>query len=171
MISDHISITEYNPYYTQYINNACDIDIVKGLKENLERNLSFYSNIPEEKHNYAYAEGKWTVKQVLLHIIDTERIFAYRALRIARNDKTPLAGFEQDDYVDSANTSNRSMDSLLDEYESVRNASISLFESLNTEELKRVGVASNSPISVRAIGYILTGHENHHNRVIRQKYL
>ena len=94
MISDQISNSEYNPYYTQYINKACDLDIVKGLKENLERNLSFYSNIPEAKHNYAYAEGKWTVKQVLLHIIDTERIFAYRALRIARNDKTPLAGFE-----------------------------------------------------------------------------
>lgn len=171
MISEQISNTEYNPYYNQYINNACDIDIVKGLKENLERNLSFYSNIPEEKHNYAYAEGKWTVKQVLLHIIDTERIFAYRALRIARDDKTPLAGFEQDDFVDNANTSKRSMENLLAEYESVRNASISLFESLNTVELKRVGVASNSPISVRAIGYILTGHENHHNQVIRQKYL
>lgn len=171
MISERLNSTEFNPYYEGYINNAADEDIVHGLKQNLNKCVAFYSNIQSDKHDFAYAEGKWTVKDVLLHIIDTERIFAYRALRIARNDATPMAGFEQDDYVANSNTANRSLDSLIAEYKSVRLASISLFESFNQDHLMKIGTASNSTISVRAIGYILTGHENHHNRILKERYL
>ncbi len=171
MISNLLSAEEYDPYYKSYIDNAADIDVIKGLDENLKDNIEFYLSINAEKHDYAYAEGKWTIKDVLLHIVDTERIFAYRVLRIARNDKTPLAGFEQNDYAASVNTKERTLDSLVKEYEAVRNATISLFKSFDEGQFNQIGTASGSPISVRALGYIITGHENHHNKVITEKYL
>ncbi len=146
-------------------------DGLEGLKQNLDLVVSFYSNIPHEKHDYAYEEGKWSVKDVLLHIIDTERVFIYRALRIARQDKTPLASFEQDDYVASGYTSKRTLMSLLEEYKTVRQSSIALYNSFDSIALEQIGEASGFPISVRALGYILTGHENHHNLVIKQRYL
>ena len=133
--------------------------------------VSFYESIPLLKHDYAYAEGKWTVKDILLHIIDTERIFAYRALRIARQDKTPLAGFEQDDYVASGNAKARNLENLLQEYKFVRQSTIVLYRSFNLKALNAIGEASGSSISVRAMGYIITGHENHHNQVIEERYL
>ena len=171
MISNQLNPNEYNPYYKPYIDNASDIDIIEGLKQNLVSTLSFYSKIPFEKHDYAYAEGKWTIKDILQHIIDTERIFAYRALRIARRDRTPLAGFEQDDYVAHGNSDGRILELLLEEYKSVRHATITLFKSFQAEALKEIGEASGSVISVRAIGYIISGHENYHNQVIKERYL
>ncbi|REE25779.1 DinB family protein [Winogradskyella pacifica] len=167
-----IKVSEYNPYYKPYIDAVNkDLGIVEGLKQNLDDVVSFYSNIPKEKHSYAYAEGKWTIKDVLLHIIDTERIFAYRALRIARQDGTPLAGFEQDDYVVHANAEKRTMESLLEEYRTVRQATITLFSSYDTDTLLFIGEASGFPVSVRAIGYIIMGHENHHLKIIKERYL
>jgi len=165
-------VSEYNPYYKPYIDAVNkDLGIVEGLKQNLDDVVSFYSNIPKEKHSYAYAEGKWTIKDVLLHIIDTERIFAYRALRIARQDGTPLAGFEQDDYVVHANAEKRTMESMLEEYRTVRQATITLFSSYDTDTLLFIGEASGFPVSVRAIGYIIMGHENHHLKIIKERYL
>jgi uncharacterized damage-inducible protein DinB len=171
MISNNLSENEYNAYYKAYIDNATNTDIVKGLESNLKTVVAFYSNVDKEKHDYAYKVGKWTVKDVLLHIIDTERIFAYRALRISRKDKTPLVGFEQDDYVWNGNAKYRTLDNLLEEYITVRQATISLYKSFNCEALEEIGEASGLPISVRALGYITTGHENHHNQVIKQRYL
>ncbi|BAO77466.1 DinB family protein [Winogradskyella sp. PG-2] len=171
MISHNLNHTEYNSYYKAYIDNATNDDIVEGLEKNLETVVEFYSSIRSDKHDYAYAEGKWTVKDVLLHVIDTERIFAYRALRIGRYDKTPLTGFEQDDYVINGNTKYRTLDSLLEEYITVRQATISLYKSFNSETLEYLGEASGFPISVRALGYIITGHENHHNQLIKERYL
>ncbi|NNE32461.1 MAG: DinB family protein [Winogradskyella sp.] len=171
MLSTILNPDEFNPYYAQYINNAADTNIVEGLNKNLVTVFSFYSNIPKNKHNYAYSDGKWTIKQILIHLIDTERIFAYRALRIARKDKTPLAGFDQDDYVFNATVVDRSLINILDEYKAVRLATIALFESFNKETLLETGIASNDKVSVRALGYIITGHENHHNKIIRERYL
>ena len=130
-----------------------------------------YLSISFFKHEFRYAEGKWTIKDIILHLIDAERIFAYRALRIARNDKTALPGFEENDYVVAANANNRGYESLLAEYETVRNVSISLFETFTSEELLRLGTASNNSVSVRAIGYIMLGHELHHKNVILERYL
>ncbi|WP_458626688.1 DinB family protein [Winogradskyella sp. PC D3.3] len=167
-----LSPAEYNSYYQPYLDAvAKDMVIVEGLQQNLELVFSVFSNIPEEKHNYAYAKGKWSIKDVLLHIIDTERVFAYRALRIARRDKTSLAGFEQDDYVISANVEKRSMDSLLAEYRAVRQATIVLFKTFDNETLLLLGEASGFPVSVRAIGYIIAGHEKHHLKIIKERYL
>ena len=171
MISKQLNQNEYNSYYKSYIDNATAVDIVKGLEQNLDNVVSFYMSIPFLKHDYAYAEGKWTVKDVLLHIIDTERVFAYRALRIARQDKTALVGFEQDDYVENGNAKARSLQNLLEEYKAVRQSTIVLYRSFGSSELKEVGEASGFPISVRALGYIFTGHENHHLYVLKERYL
>ena len=171
MISNTLNNNEYDMYYKWYIDNATSIDIIEGLEQNLDSVVLFYSGLAQDKHNYAYAEGKWTPKDVLLHIIDTERVFAYRALRIAREDKTPLAGYEQDDYAITANASKRSLVNIIDEYKAVRQASIALYRSFDSAALEQVGGANGCPISVRAIGYILTGHENHHTQIVKDRYL
>jgi uncharacterized damage-inducible protein DinB len=171
MISDSLNTTEYNPYYKSYIDKAANVNISLGLKENLKTVVEFYSQIELEKQNYAYAAGKWTVKDILLHVIDTERIFAYRALRISRHDTTPMAGFDQDDYVVAGAATVRTMESLISEYITVRKATITLFDSFSENTLKLIGEASGSKISVRALGFIITGHENHHNQIIRERYL
>jgi len=171
MISKNLNTNEYNIYYRPYIDLASSSDLIEGLKQNLASVLDFYSELPKAKHNYTYADGKWTIKDILLHIIDTERIFTYRALRVAREDKTPLAGFDQDNYVISSQSLLRPLEDVLEEYKAVRKATIALYSSFDTEALQRIGEASGSPISVRAIGYILTGHENHHNQVIKERYL
>lgn len=171
MILKSLAPKEYNPYYSRYIELASNENIVEGLKYNLNSLVEFYLSIREDKHNYAYAAGKWTIKDVLLHCIDVERIFTYRALRIARNDKTALAGFDQDDYVLNGNSDHRSLDSLITEYKASRCSTITLFESLDANALSIVGEASGSPISVRALGYIITGHENHHVNIIKERYL
>ena len=167
----NISHDEFNHYYLPYIQLAANQDIVLGLKENVISVVDFYQNIPSEKLEHAYAEGKWTPKDILLHIIDTERVFVYRAMRIARQDKTEMVGFEQDDYVDAGKANNRTINSLIEEYKTVRNATIALFDSFSDEELKSIGKANGSTVSVRALGFIITGHENHHNNVIREHYL
>lgn len=171
MISDQLSENEYHQFYKNYIDHATDAQIIEGLEQNLKTVVSFYSNIPADKHDYAYSEGKWTIKDILLHVIDTERIFAYRALRIARGDQTPLAGFDQDNYIAPAQAKQRSMLNLIEEYITVRQATISLFKSFNSLTLLKLGKASDADISVRAIGYILTGHENHHITIIKKRYL
>lgn len=162
---------EYNAYYKSYIEKSSGNSIIEGLKNNLKKVVDFFKAIPSEKHDYSYVSGKWTIKDVLLHLIDTERVFAYRALRISRNDKTSLSGFEQDDYVLNGFASNRSLESLLDEYIAVRKSTIALYSSFNAGALLQLGEASGYPISVRALGYIITGHENHHCEIIKERYL
>lgn len=166
-----LNTNEYNSYYKSYIERASKKTINEGLRDNLEKVVNFFKTIPSEKHDYSYANGKWTIKDILLHLIDTERVFAYRALRISRNDKTPMSGFEQDDYVLNGFANNRSIESLLDEYIAVRKSTIALYSSFNADALLKLGEASGYPISVRALGYIITGHENHHCDIIKERYL
>ncbi|EZH75419.1 damage-inducible protein DinB [Aquimarina atlantica] len=162
---------EFDPYYGTYISKAGSSDIVKGLQSSQIEFVDFVQSIPKEKLTHAYAEGKWTIAEVLQHIIDAERIFAYRALRFARNDKTPIIGFEQDDYVPYSNANNYSKEELVSDFQSARNNSISLFKSFTDEMLIRIGEACGSPMSSRAAGYILIGHQNHHFEVIKERYL
>lgn len=171
MLASDLSTNEYSVFNATYIKAANDETLLDRLKEGLPQLLNFIRNVPAEKLEYRYAEGKWTIKDIVLHMIDTERIFAYRALRISRGDKTPLPGFEENDYVPFAFANSRTLESLLAEYENARKATISFFESLNEEQLLFMGTASNTPISVRAIGFIITGHQNHHLRVISERYL
>ncbi|RXG23482.1 DinB family protein [Leeuwenhoekiella aequorea] len=164
--------SEYNPYYSNYISLVSpEIDLIDALEEGKDICLSFYRSIKEEKWTYSYDSGKWTILESLLHVIDTERIFAYRALRIARGDKTPLTGFEQDDYIKPSAANERSMESLLEEYKIVRESSILLFKSFSNEALLHIGSASDSALSARAAGFIICGHEIHHGNIIKTRYL
>ena len=162
---------EFASYYENYIKLVSEQDIIKGLIKQKEEMFHFFKSIPVFKHEFQYAVGKWTIKDIILHLIDAERIFIYWALRIARNDKTELPGFEENDYVIEANANNREYESLLVEFEIVRNATISLFETFTSEELLRLGTASNNSVSVRAIGYIILGYELQHKNVILERYL
>lgn len=164
---------EYAPYFEQYINLVKEE--AKTILENLEDSQnefnSLLTTIPEEKQNYAYAKGKWTLKQLIQHIIDTERIFIYRALCFARNDKTSLPGFNQDTFVANDNANERDFLEMLEEMQTLRKSSIQLFKSFSKEALLRVGIASDNKMSVRALGYLFAGHQKHHINVIKERYL
>ncbi len=162
---------EYNTYYSTYTSKAEYVNVVEGLQIGKKEFVDFVNTIPKEKMEYRYAEEKWTIAEVLQHVIDTERIFAYRALRFARNDKTAILGFEQNDYVPNSNANNRSVEELVNDFKITRDNSISLFNSFTEEMLTRIGEASGSPMSTRAVGYILAGHQIHHVNIIKERYL
>ncbi|MEQ3662139.1 MAG: DinB family protein [Flavobacterium sp.] len=163
---------EFAPFYADYVAKANNnLSIIDGLIQQSIIVLEFFKSIPRSKLNYRYLEEKWTIKDIFLHLIDAERIFAYRALRIARNDITELPGFEENDYVMEAKASDRSLPSLLEEYKMVRNSTICLFKSFTNEQMLRLGTASDCKVSVRAIGVIIQGHEKHHLEIIKERYL
>ena len=166
-----IDIDQVPSFYQGYVKQLTEGTIVKNLRVSGELIVDLFSAIPEDKGNFAYGPDKWTIKEVFLHIIDSERIFAYRALRFARNDKTDLPGFEQNDYVPESNANSRSINSLISEFLTVRVATTSLFESFDAGILKRTGTANGYPISVEAIGYIISGHCVHHANIINERYL
>ena len=171
MLLSELPTSEYNPFYHTYVMALGNVDLLDELRNGKQVLFSLLEEIPEEKLTYAYAEGKWTLAEALVHMLDTERIFQYRALCIARNDKSEFPGFDQDAYVPVSNANNRSKKDLIDEYAAVRDSSITLFASLDEEALKRVGVASGSKMSVRALGFITSGHQAHHVRILRERYL
>jgi hypothetical protein len=162
---------EFAPYYSKYISLVRDGDVVSTLCQQLDNSLSLLRGIPEEKANSRYAHDKWSVKEVVGHVLDTERIFGYRALRFARNDQTPLNGFEQDDYVRAANFGRIRLSDLADEFQNVRQANIHLFRSLDDAAWLRRGAANENEVSVRALAYIIAGHELHHMAILKSKYL
>ena len=163
---------EYAPYTIMYIGLLPDDGLIlKHLADNLRTTTDFIRSVPEEKLSYRYAEGKWTIKEILAHLIDDERIYAYRALRFARNDQTELPGFEQDAYAVESGANERSVDDLLNEFASVRRSTISLFNSFDDRVLTRSGVASGNVMSVRAAAYHIAGHELRHLNIIKERYL
>ena len=129
------------------------------------------ADLPEEKGKHAYADGKWTIKELLSHIIDGERIFSYRVLRISRGDITPIEGFEQDGYIETSNANNRSFADLLDEFELQRRSNMLMVSNISDEGSKRMGTASDNPVSVRALTYVMAGHVTHHINILRERYL
>ena len=163
--------TDYNPYYQTYISKLGDTDLLESMSNQLNNFPKFIASIPGDKWHYAYGEGKWTVVEALVHIIDTERIFQYRALRFARNDETHLPGFDQDRYVPNSSANRRTSESIIEEYEAVRRSSLTLFSSFDEQTLQRSGVASGSQMSVAALGFISVGHQRHHRDIIRERYL
>jgi len=164
---------EYAPFYEPYIMAASKSD--KGIIENLQNSLiqffELLSDIPEEKQLFAYAENKWTIKELIQHMIDTERVMSYRALRISRGDKTALVGFDENDFVRNANANQIPYVELLKEFSLVRKSSIAMFKGISDEMLLLKGTASDTEVSVRALGYILTGHVLHHLNIISERYL
>lgn len=162
---------EYDPYTILYIDNLPDDGmILQHLEENAEIIRRLMLSVSVEQSMFRYAEGKWTIKEILSHIIDAERIFVYRALRIARNDVTPLAGYDQDPYVAASGANDRSMESLVNEYMHTRRSTLSFFSSLHGDAWMRRGTANNATVSVRALAYIIAGHELHHLKIINEKY-
>lgn len=162
---------EYPPYAIMYIDLLPNDGLVlEHLHDNLQTIKAFIQSLPKEKLMYRYAADKWMIKEVLVHIIDDERIYAYRALRFARNDQTELPGFEQDDYARYSNANERSLKSILQEYAAVRKATIALFANLSEDAFMRTGVANNHSVSVRALAYHIAGHELHHLNLIKQRY-
>jgi uncharacterized damage-inducible protein DinB len=162
---------EYSTFNATYVNMVGDQDVLKLLIQSKKNTHAMFSNIPVHKEEYAYAEGKWTIKEVVAHMIDTERIFAYRLLAIARGEKQPLPGFEQDDYAKLSFANKRVLDDLADEFRTVRETTIYLVQNLNGQQLTTIGTASNCPISVRALIYMIAGHEQYHLRILKERYL
>lgn len=165
------NIGEYAPYYEEYIALVSQGDVLDIMSQQLDDSLILLRGIPEAQGCYRYAPEKWSIKEVVGHVIDTERVFGYRALCIARNDRSPLPGFEQDDYVRSANFNSLQLHELAEEFASVRKANLYLFRHLDEDAWLRRGVANNNEVSVRALACIMAGHEAHHMRIIRTKYL
>ena len=148
-----------------------DGNVLEHLYNNLQMVKSFIHNLPAEKLHHRYQKDKWSIKEILVHLIDDERIYSYRALRFARNDHKELNGFDQDDFIKFSGANARGVNNILAEYEAVRRATITLFNGLPDEALTRVGRTNESKASVRALVYHIAGHELHHLNVIKQKYL
>jgi len=158
-------------FYHRYINAVKEDDVVKALKKNTKDFKKFLEKIPKKKIDFAYAEGKWTIRQLLQHIIDAERVFAYRSLSIARKDPAQLPGFEENDWAVSAAVTKRKWSDLLEEFDAVRKSTEHLFSSFNDEQLLAKGVASNNNVNPIALGFICSGHAIHHMNVIKERYL
>jgi DinB superfamily len=163
--------TEYAAYYETYVSLVEESDITSALQNQADELREIFSQMSDEKGLYRYADGKWSIKELLGHLIDGERVFAYRALRFARADKTELAGFDQDPYIENANFDAVKLSDLLDEMLFLRKANTLFFNNLNEEAWNRTGVASENEISVRAIAYILVGHIRHHVKILKERYL
>lgn len=163
---------EFAPETIMYIGLLPDDGrVLDHLGNNLKSTSEFILSLPEEKLLYRYAEGKWTIKEIMVHLSDDERIYAYRALRFARGDKTDLPGFEQDDYAVHSGANERDIKDILNELATVRQATISLFEAFDSEALMRAGMADGKIMSVRAAAYHIAGHEMRHINVIKERYL
>ncbi|MFL6468920.1 MAG: DinB family protein [Pyrinomonadaceae bacterium] len=162
--------SEYNEYYEKYVSTVGDEDVVNVLKRQpAELNLLF-ANLSEDRGNYAYEVGKWTLKEALSHLIDGERIFAYRVLRISRGDETPIEGFEQDGYIENSNANNRTFAELLDEFDLQRRSNLLLINNLSDDGSRRLGTASGMGISARGLIYIMAGHVRHHLEIFKERY-
>lgn len=162
---------DYSDYYYNYVKLVEGEDIIKALYEQNKITQDILNSFSEHKGNYRYADGKWTVKEVVGHLIDTERVFAYRALCIARGDKKSLPGFEQDDYVKEGNFNRRELFDLNYEFRLLRESNLLLFKSFTPEMFRRKGFANESSISVLAILFIIAGHEKHHMNILKKRYL
>src|SRR5258706_7255126 len=162
--------TEYAEFYANYVSKVPGADVLSVLESQRLQMLQLFAGRSERDGSFRYAPGKWTVKEVLGHITDTERIFTYRALRIARGDQTPLPGFEQNDYVRGGNFAERTLAGLAEEFGLVRAASIALFQSLQKEAWQRRGAADKKEMTVRALAFIVAGHELHHRQILEEHY-
>ena len=162
---------EFPVEYSAYINRVKDDDLIEELELNFIATMNLINDLNDEQLNYRYAPGKWTIKEILVHLMDAERIFDYRALRFSRKDKTKLAGFEENDYAPASYANERSIQSIMSEFALLRQSTTQLFLNFNKEQLSQFGIANENHFSVRGLGYAIAGHELHHINVIKTKYL
>ncbi|WP_276368267.1 DinB family protein [Chryseolinea sp. H1M3-3] len=158
-------------FHKRYVEHVKDFDVLEALRISSKRTVDVVRSIPEDQGNYRYAPLKWSIKELLCHMMDTERILAYRALRFGRNDKTALHGFEENDYAPEANAENRKVKQIADEMERLRLTTLDLFVNFTPEMLMRKGLANNLELSVINLGYIISGHESHHLQILKERYL
>lgn len=164
-------IAIHAPFYDTYVSKVNTDSVLDALHKTEKITLDLIENIPEEKGDYRYAEGKWTVKELLVHILDVERIFATRALCIARGEKQNIHGFDENEYAASSNSNRRSMQNIITEYKNLRASNIALFENFDDNDMAAKGIASNSEFNVLALVYIISGHNIHHINVLKERYL
>ena len=169
-LSPRPAADEYLPYYERYITLVPDGNLVELLATQVRDTLRLLRGVDDRRALYAYAAGKWTVKEVIGHISDAERVFSHRVLRFARGDVQPLPGFDENAYVPAGRFNERPVSDLIDEFEAIRSSTVHLFRYLNEDELARRGIANNNPISVRALGFVIAGHERHHAKLLRERY-
>ena len=160
-----------SPYYQTYLKYVPEEDVLAALIKQSEITQKFLASISESQSSSAYAEGKWLLKEVVGHMCDTERILTYRALRIARNDKTPLPGFEENDYTPNSNYSIRTLSNIANELKAIRESTIALFKNMSEEMYDRRGISNNAGVGVRDILFFIVAHERHHLNVIKERYL
>lgn len=158
-------------FYKNYVKLVEEPDILQALRISGDRMTQVLASVTEAQQDFRYAEGKWSIRELLCHLIDAERIFAYRALRFARNDRTPLPGWDENDYAPLANAGGRSLAQITSEMQRLRHSTIDLFEGFTAEMLERKGVANNAEISVAALGFVIAGHETHHMNILAERYL
>lgn len=171
MRTSELQISEPFPFYKTYIDVLGDVELLDMLQRQLGNFPEFIESIPDDKLLYSYQADKWTIAQVLVHIIDSERVFQHRALRFSRGDSTPLPGFDQDIYAVHAMADRRSKESIIEEYKVVRKSTIAIFTNLDREMFNNVGAASNMEWSVGALGFVICGHQKYHRNILRQRYL
>jgi hypothetical protein len=164
-------LAEYRGYFEQYVNLVGEQEVLQLLEKQQQHLPALLSPLTEERAEQPYAEGKWTIKELLGHMVDTERVLGYRALCFSRNEQQPLPGFDENNYVASANFNQRTLPDLLAEYGVVRQATLALFRGMSPEMLARQGNANNNRLSVRALAYVIAGHELHHLHLLRTRYL
>jgi uncharacterized damage-inducible protein DinB len=162
---------QFQSYYQRYIDKATGESIADVIKNHAQQILDFYNSIPESKADHAYAEGKWTIKQLMQHLLDAERVFVYRAMRFARKDSLPLQGFDEDAYATNATSEKRDWKELLEELKALRHSTDIFLRSLTDEQLSAVGTANNTKMSVNAIAFVVYGHLLHHMQVVQERYL
>jgi uncharacterized damage-inducible protein DinB len=166
----NLDITTVPPFYKNYVKQVIHLDMFEALRASRDEMNKYLASLPSEKLDYAYASGKWTIKELLCHIIDAERIFTYRALCFSRNDKTILPGFDENSYVPESNATQRSLLSISKELNNLRESTIDFFESCSPEMLDRKGVANKTEISVLTLGYVVSGHQLHHLNILKERY-
>jgi hypothetical protein len=167
----HIELETIPTFYQKYVATVQHLELKEALIDSNNKMMECLKSIDGLKENYAYAPGKWTVKELLCHIIDAERIFTYRALRFSRSDQTPLHGFDENKYVPESNASSRSLDSIREELVNLRRSTIDFFVHCNDTMLNRKGSANGTEISVKALGYVVAGHAMHHLNILKERYL
>ena len=163
------NFAEYFNYYINLVNDSDDV--IFSLEHSHKKTNELLDLITEEQGNYVYADGKWTIKELLIHLIDTERIFCNRALRFARNDQTDLPGYNHDEYVPNSGANERTLNDISNEFNIVRQGTIALFNSFTPEMLERKGTANGNNLTVLAIGFVISGHEKHHVNILDERYL
>lgn len=171
MLTQRPTGSEFAPYYGKYVEKVPDGSVLETLQSQITDTVSLLRSAGEAKGEHRYGPDKWSIKEVVGHMCDSERIFAYRLLRIARGDETPLPGFEQDDYIANGRFGSRSLDDLIDEFALIRASTVALVKNLDQAAMSRMGTASGFPVSARALAWIIAGHERHHISILRERYL